>query len=316
MVSRLFLRLLGLVALLLSPLASSREGDYMGNGGGLGEQNAIFVWTQYQQMTSMLILESSEPSVALRAVSAAHGKFLKGSMEIRPLSELGPVELASSRHFGGVVALTESPQFKFIWVREKLQDSGGSALSLSSAAYWLTRAAAMQANLDVETSEVVSQDIARAFATELHVRALTRYHRIAVRLLTLKAQVAYLESSQHTQTLPLPRGLCESEGLNSLPNGVLQLGQSSWMNDENWDASTSTLCLGARSELRISCENDSHETVILEGEVTWEIPFTLRDALGKKVPYARARALVTNADYALVPSKVSWFGVRGLRRRE
>jgi hypothetical protein len=55
---------------------------------------------------------------------------------------------------------------------------------------------------------------------------------------------------------------------------------------------------------------------ILEGELTWEIPFTLRVSTGAKVPDSRTRALVMKPEYALVPGKVSWFGVRAMRHRE
>jgi hypothetical protein len=288
----------------------------MGNGGGLGEQNAVFVWTQLEQMSSMLILEKPETAKYLKAVATVREAFLATSMEVRSSAELTSSQLASSREFGGFVAVGDEPQPKFVWVREKLQDDEGSALSLQGAAYWATRLLADRARLSREVSEEVSQQLAHAFATEVPVRALTRYNRLGVRLLTLKNRIAYLESSANIQTLPLPTRLCESQGLSPAENLGLQISETSWMNDENWDVSTSTLFLGARSDLQVGCQDQLAKTVILEGELTWEIPFTLRDSSGAKVPHARARGLLLNPAYALVPAKVSWFGVRGLRRSE
>jgi hypothetical protein len=316
MVIRFLSPLFGLLVMLAAPTAHAREGDYMGNGGGLGEQNAVFVWTQFEQMTSMLILERPESAKALRAVLAARASFQTASMEVRPLAELTTSQLASSRHYEGFIAVGDEPQPKFVWVRERLQDDHGSALSLERAAYWATRALSARARLDQGVSEQVSRELARAFATELQVKALTRYNRLEVRLLTLKGQVVYLESPKNIASLPLPMRLCESQELKSSEESQMVLGESAWMNDESWDVPTSTLYLGARANLQVSCTNEFDKIVILEGEVTWEIPFSVRDRTGAKIPYARAKDLLMKSDYALVAGKVSWFGVRDLRRRE
>jgi hypothetical protein len=129
-------------------------------------------------------------------------------------------------------------------------------------------------------------------------------------------RLAHLQSSLHLSTLPIPEKICESQGLKQNGPFDLSLQDLAWMGEDSWDRVTGEIYLGARSDFEIRCWETSGNSVLLVGEIVWELPFTLRDRKsGAKLPYADAVSKLSDPDYELRPSSVSWNGVRNLRRR-